>query len=76
MEQNEITAPAHYSLHDGYDASDVMSECMSIEQVRGYWRGNVLKYAVRLGRKGSDVDTQKDAKKLLECATRLCECYQ
>lgn len=71
----EITSPEHYMLMSGYDASDVMSACMSRDEVIGYWRGCAIKYLIRLGRKGNEEDAQKDAAKAAECARRLAELY-
>ena len=73
---DEIKKAGHYQLFEGYDASDVMSACMSVEQERGYWRGCVIKYAIRLGRKGTEEDAVKDAHKLAECALRLSKLYE
>lgn len=72
---SEIKSPEHYALMNGYDASDVMNACMSKDEVIGYWRGCAIKYLIRLGRKGTDEDTKKDAAKAAECARRLAELY-
>lgn len=63
-----MTAPDHYALMDGYDALDVMRASMTPERFEGFLQGNVLKYAMRLGRKG---DAAEDAAKLADYAVRL-----
>ena len=63
-----MTAPEHYDLGEGRDALDVMRACMGPGEYRGFLRGNVLKYAIRLGRKD---DAAADSLKLLEYAERL-----
>lgn len=67
--------PVHYMLMDGYSADDVMHACMSEDEYRGYWRGCVLKYAIRLGRKGDARNAALDAQKLFECSRVLAQCY-
>ena len=68
--------PDHYKLMGGYSCDDVMRSCMTPEEYRGYWRGCVLKYVTRLGRKDSEADAATDAAKLAECARRLELCYK
>ena len=63
-----MSTPEHYDLGGGTDALDVMRGCMTEEQYVGFLRGNVIKYAVRLGRKDS---LESDAAKLVDYAEKL-----
>lgn len=47
---------------------DVMQACMTEEEFRGFLRGNIIRYAMRLGRKDSD-----DLGKLIHYAEKLRE---
>ena len=60
----------YYDIADGIDALDVMRGCMSTEAYAGFLRGNVIKYAVRIGRKG---DALEDAEKMADYARMLVD---
>ena len=65
-----MSTPEHYDL-GGIDALDVMRGCMTEEEYRGFLKGNCVKYAVRLGRKGGGpMDWAEDAGKLADYAGR------
>ena len=63
--------PDHYKLGQSIDTLDLMRGCMTREQYIGFLRGNVIKYAVRLGRKGDAETVKSDAQKLADYANRL-----
>ena len=65
-----MSTPEHYDLNGGADALDVMQGCMTPEQYVGFLKGNVVKYAIRLGRKGGPADWIVDAGKLADYASR------
>ena len=60
-----VNSPAHYTK-GGIETIDFIKAKLSPEQYRGYLRGNLLKYASRLGDKDSD-----DAGKAAWYAQRL-----
>ena len=60
----------YYAIADGIDALDVMRGCMSSAAFIGFLRGNVIKYAVRMGRKG---DMLPDAEKMADYARMLVD---
>ena len=49
---DEINSPAHYMLFPDQEAIDVICAALSVEEFRGYLKGNVLKYRLRAGEKG------------------------
>jgi hypothetical protein len=60
-----VNSPPHYTK-GGIETIDFIQAKLSPEEYRGYLRGNLLKYASRLGEKGSD-----DAGKAAWYAQRL-----
>lgn len=55
-----VKEPKHYDLPGGGQAIDLIRELLGDEGFRAYCMGNVIKYAVRLGRKGNqDIDLAK-----------------
>lgn len=61
---NDITNPKHYQIYEGLEALDVMRAVMTDEQHRGYLKGNILKYKLRAGQKGTHEDALKDLAKV------------
>lgn len=60
-----VNSPAHYTK-GGIETIDYIQAKLSPEEYRGYLRGNLLKYASRMGAKGED-----DAGKAAWYAQRL-----
>lgn len=60
-----VNSPAHY-MQGGIETIDFIQAKLSPEEYRGYLRGNLLKYASRMGSKGED-----DAGKAAWYAQRL-----
>lgn len=44
-------AENHYDLWNGIEAIDIMKNCLSLDEYRGFLKGNILKYQLRLGKK-------------------------
>ena len=63
-----VNSPPHYTK-GGIETIDFIKAKLSPEEYRGYLRGNLLKYASRLGDKDSD-----DAGKAAWYADRLSKC--
>ena len=68
-----MSTPQHYNLGDGHDGMDVLRGCMTRQEFVGFLKGNAVKYAIRLGRKGDPSDWITDAGKLADYATRYAE---
>ena len=64
-EADMVNSPAHYTK-GGIETIDFIQAKLSPEEYRGYLRGNLLKYASRMGAKGED-----DAGKAAWYAKRL-----
>jgi hypothetical protein len=60
-----VNSPAHY-MQGGIETIDFIEAKLTPEEFRGYLRGNLLKYASRMGAKGED-----DAGKAAWYAKRL-----
>ena len=55
-----VNKPPHYELWEGTEAFDVIKSILTPEELKGYLKGNVLKYRLRAGKKGN---TQQDIDK-------------
>lgn len=62
-------AAAHYQHSEGEQPIQIMQNNMTKQQFIGFLRGNVIKYACRMGYKDSEV---KDAQKAAQYAKWLC----
>lgn len=51
-QEDEINHPQHYKLFPDMEAFDVIKAALTPEELRGYLKGNVLKYRLRAGEKG------------------------
>lgn len=49
---DEVNHPQHYQLFPDMEAFDVIKRTLSPEELRGYLKGNILKYRLRAGKKG------------------------
>ena len=67
-EADMVNSPPHYTK-GGIETIDFIKAKLSPEEYRGYLRGNLLKYASRMGAKGED-----DAGKAAWYADRLSKC--
>lgn len=52
---------------------DVIKQCFSFEERKGFYRGNVLKYIMRMNDKGQE---ENDAKKALAYCQELANVYE
>lgn len=51
--KNKVKNPnsTHYELWDSFEAIDVIKLSLTPEEYRGFLKGNILKYQLRLGKK-------------------------
>lgn len=49
---DEVNNPAHYKLFPDMEAFDVIKATLTPDELRGYLKGNILKYRLRAGQKG------------------------
>lgn len=64
-----VNNPPHYKV-GGIETYDILKAKLSKEELRGYLKGNVIKYVTRAGYKGASAE---DAGKLAWYAQRLAE---
>lgn len=65
-------AGTHYK-DMGVEPWDVIDGCFSREEAIGYYRGNALKYIMRMGRKGPALVDARKAKHYLEKLVEVLE---
>lgn len=64
---DEVKRPAHYNLNEhGIEAIDAIEASMSVEEFKGYLKGNALKYLWRYRYKGNPVTDLKKAEDYLQ----------
>lgn len=56
-----VNHPPHYQSAKGVECIDAIEAAMTVEEFRGYLRGNCLKYLWRSERKGGEEDLKKGA---------------
>ena len=55
--------PAHYQI--GIDPIAAMEKWMTPEELKGFYRGNIIKYIARAGKKGDAIDDYAKAQDYL-----------
>lgn len=55
-----VNNPKHYDLFPNEQSIDIIQSCMSLDEFKGFLKGNCLKYRLRAGNKG---DLQQDIDK-------------
>lgn len=48
-----IKNPKYYQIINNIESIDIIAKCMTVEQFSGFCLGNILKYRIRAGKKGS-----------------------
>lgn len=56
-----VNHPPHYQSEKGIECIDAIEAAMTVDEFRGYLRGNCLKYLWRAEKKGRDEDIKKAA---------------
>lgn len=59
VEHDVITNPSHYQGINGLEAIEVHKNFLTKEELRGYYKGNALKYLLRERNKNGLVDLKK-----------------
>lgn len=65
---------SHYSAMVGFEPIEVMQRVMTYEELRGFLKGNIIKYAMRAGHKEGE-DAAKDAAKAKRYAEWLSKLH-
>lgn len=58
-EHDVITNPSHYQGINGLEVIDVHRNFLTKEELRGYYKGNIIKYILREKNKNGLVDLKK-----------------
>ena len=66
FEEDKVNNPNHYKGAFGLEAIDVVRNFMTTEEIRGFYKGNTLKYILREAKKNGLEDLKK-AHKNLDC---------
>ena len=59
FEHDEVTNPKHYHGINGLEVIEVHRNFLTEEELRGYYKGNILKYLLRERNKNGLVDLKK-----------------
>ena len=59
---NKINHPPHYGGDNPYETIRVLEAWLSIEELKGFYKGNAIKYISRAGKKGDELDDFLKAK--------------
>ncbi len=60
----------HYELWNDFEAIDVISLCLTNEEYKGFLKGNILKYQLRVGKKDN---VEKEMEKIKDYQRELNE---
>jgi hypothetical protein len=63
-EEDKVNNPSHYKGKFGLEAIDVVRNFMTTEEIRGFYKGNTLKYILREAKKNGLEDLKKARKNL------------
>ena len=61
---DKVTNPKHYKGINGLEVIEVHKNFLTKEELRGYYKGNTLKYMLREGKKNGIEDLKKARKHL------------
>ena len=67
---NNVTSPSHYQGSQGLEVIEVHKNFLTKEELRGYYKGNTLKYLLR-ERKKNGLEDLKKARKHLDWLIEL-----
>ena len=64
IEEDKVNNPNHYRGKFGLEAIEVIRNFMTTEEIRGFYKGNTLKYILREAKKNGLEDLKKARKNL------------
>lgn len=67
----DVSEPDYYKLYKGMEQFELHKKLLTKEEYIGFLKGNIIKYQMRLGKKGKFEDISKD---LLKIRTYTDEC--
>jgi len=54
--EDVVNNPQHYKVFPEAEAIDIISKVLTTEELKGYLKGNILKYRLRAGHKGDKLE--------------------
>jgi hypothetical protein len=69
MNKVKNSKATHYELWNGFEAIDIIKDVLTEEEYKGYLKGNILKYQLRLGKKdaiSNEIDKIQDYRRELD----------
>lgn len=66
----------HYELWLGCESIEVLEATLSIDELIGWCKGNILKYRLRVSKKGDEKDWLSDLKKIMTYENYLVYLFQ
>ena len=54
LEHYNYIKPTHYELWRGCEAFDILKKVLTEEEFKGFCKGNILKYQLRIGKKPNE----------------------
>ena len=73
MSNNAVESPNHYCLYENVEVIDIIKAALTAEEFTGYCKGNIIKYRMRAGLKGTaeqDIKKSYEYKNYLENGTK------
>ena len=61
---NAVNHPSHYKGSKGLEVTEVLENFLSPDELRGFYKGNVIKYVLRSQKKNGKEDLEKASKYL------------
>ncbi len=69
-----VNSPPHYKLNGlGIESVDVIRAVLTVEEFRGWCKGNAIKYLMRLGKKDKEIQDARKSIKFLEWLVKELE---
>ena len=71
--KSAVKSPNHYCLYENVEVIDIIKAALSGEEFKGYCKGNIIKYRMRAGLKGTaeqDIKKSYEYKNYLENGTK------
>ena len=61
---NAVNRPSHYKGSKGLEVTEVLENFLSPDELRGFYKGNIIKYVLRSQKKNGKEDLEKASKYL------------
>lgn len=58
-ELKRVKSPNHYKLKSGRESIEILREVLTEDELKGFYKGNILKYILRHEKKNGKEDLEK-----------------